>query len=124
LKCVIWEVRRAKKAIGDMFLKDWTGSTLCNRLVQDYLHDISEDHSLFSNVSKKLDKFGQRLEEAAGVMLPLAGADDVYIETVGLVRLLRQLEVGLGEISYVAEHRGRQQIQEEFDSCTLFFQYH
>jgi hypothetical protein len=121
---VIWEVRRAKKAIGDMFLKDWTGSTLCNRLVQDYLHDISEDHSLFSNVSKKLDKFSQRLEEATGVMLPLAGADDVYIETVGLVRLLRQLEAGLGEISYVAEHRGRRQIQEEFDSCTLFFQYH
>jgi hypothetical protein len=123
LKRMIREVRRAKRAIGDMLLKDWSGSTLCCRLVLQYLHNNSEDHSLFRDASTKLDQFVQRLEQAASVFLRFTRTQDIYMETIGLLRLSRQVETGLDEICYVAEHQGRQQLQEEFDNNSLFFQY-
>jgi hypothetical protein len=106
-----------------MLLKDWTRGTLCGKLVQGYLDNIDSDHSIFTVLSQQLDQIASPLEAAADTLLEMNGVeDDNYTQAIGLVRLSRQLEAGLAELSFLAEHEGRERLREEYRSSSLFFQ--
>ena len=120
---ILTELKRCKKAFGDMLLHDWTGSRFCGSLVEYYLHDNDTEPNVFGDASKKMKQIVKPLEHVVTAMFQMVRADANYLEAVGIVRLSRQLEVGLEEIAYVAKFQGRQRLQEEFSSGSLFFQY-
>ena len=108
-----------------MLLQDWSGSRVCNQLVRNYLQNIESDHSVFALMGRQLDEITQPLEAAADIILEIKRGDeddDDYTEVMGLVRISRQLEAGLAELSYFAEHEGRKGVEEQFRSKSLFFQ--
>jgi hypothetical protein len=122
-------IERGKRTIGATLLKDWTGSALCGKLVKEYLENTQADYSLFSGVCGKLAEIAAPLERAADTIRQISSyhqvcdeTDRKYEEAIGLVRLSRQLEAGLAEISYVAEWQGRRQVEVEYRSKSLFFQ--
>jgi hypothetical protein len=117
------QVRLGKRAIGNVLLKDWTGSAICEKLVHSYLGNIESDHSIFTHMCQQLDQITRPLEAAADMIMEINGVNEMYNEAVGLVRLSRQLETGLAELSYLAEHEGRERVGEGYRSSSLFFQY-
>jgi hypothetical protein len=125
---------RARKAIRTTLLEDWTGAKLCEKLVREYLENNESDHSLFLAVTEKFSQIVGPLERAADALRKAIAAEDTksetkqryqtcYQEAVGLIRLSRGLEAGLAEISYVAEHQGQIQVEEDYRAYSLFFQY-
>jgi hypothetical protein len=123
LKAALRRMRRAKRNIGEMLLKDWSGCTVCGRLVHTYLDNTESDHSIFTLFAEKLDEIVGPLEGAAEAIFQVSGHGDDYMEAVGLVRISQQLEASLAEVGYIAEHGGRDKVREEFVSKSLFFQY-
>ena len=118
------QVKRGKRAIEIMLLKDWSGSVFCWRLVRGYLANLESDHSVFTVVCRQLDEIARSLEAAAEKILEINGMSDLtYTEAIGLIRLCRQLEVGLDEISELAEHEGRERVREDYASNSLFCQF-
>jgi hypothetical protein len=125
LQQILRQIKRGKRAIGNTLLQDWSGSRVCNQLVRSYLQNVESDHSIFMLMGQQLDEMTQPLEKAANIILAMKrgdGDDDEYTEVMGLVRISRQLEAGLAELSYFAEHEGRERIEEQFKSKSLFFQ--
>jgi hypothetical protein len=118
---MVRQIQRGKKYINETLEKDWSGSLMCGRLVRSYLQNKG-DHMIFTVVSNKLDENSKSLELAAQKILQISGQSDHYMEAVGLVRISRQIEIGLAEIAYIAELHGRGKVQEEFDTHSLFFQ--
>jgi hypothetical protein len=126
---------RARNAIRTTLLEDWTGAKLCEKLVREYLENNESDHSLFLAVTEKFGKIVQPLERMADALRQAISEEDnisemkqryqtCYQEAVGLIQLSRGLETGLAEISYVAEHQGQIQVEEDYQTYSLFFQYH
>jgi hypothetical protein len=125
LQQILCQIKRGKRAIGKKLLQDWSGSRVCNQLVRSYLQNVESDHSIFMLMGQQLDEMMQPLEKAVNIILAMKrgdGDDDDYTEVMGLVRISRQLEAGLAELSYFAEYEGRERIDEQFKSKSLFFQ--